>query len=130
MFRHFAIIACCLLLIGCHKEEKGVWQAYVARGDNPGLGMELDSDGHHLAGAVYIMDANKPGDFAAGQKYPIQIQSELPNRVVFVVFFAPHQPDIVALKLNGPVAGPSFHGVMQSADGRGDPINFDFQRVN
>ena len=129
MFRPFALIVCCLLLTACHKAEKGVWQAYVERGEKPGLGMELTRGSHGLEGVVCIMDANKPGDFAAAQRYPIQIQREQPDNVFFVVFFAPHQPDRVILKLNEPIAGTEFHGVMQSADGRGDPITFDFKRV-
>jgi len=129
MLRPFAIIVCCLLLTACHKVEKGTWQAYVDRGDKPSLGMELTRGGHGLEGAVYILDANKPGDFAAGQRFPIQVQRDQPDNVFFVVFFAPHEPDRVILKLNEPISGPEFHAVMQSADGRGDPITFDFKRV-
>ena len=130
MFRKLIIIACCLLFTACHKQERGLWRAYVDRGDKPPLGMELTRDSHGLGGAVYLMDPNKPGDFAAGQRFPIAVQRERPEDIFFVVFFAPHQPDRVILKLTGPIAGPEFHAVMQSADGRGDPIDFDFQRVN
>jgi len=130
MLRKFAILASCLLLAACGpKGEKGTWQAYVDRGDKPSLGLELTRDGHGLTGAVLILDANKPGDFAGGQRYPIEVQREQPDNVFFVVFFAPHQPDRVILKLKEPIAGPHFHATMQSADGRGDPIDFDFQRV-
>ncbi len=129
MFRKFIIITGCLFLAACHKEEKGDWQAYVDRGDKPPLGMELIRDSHGLSGAVYILDPNKPGDFNAGQHYPIQVQRERPQDVFFIVFFAPHQPDRVILTLKEPIAGPEFHAVMQSADGRGDPVDFDFKRV-
>jgi hypothetical protein len=130
MFRQITILLSCLLLAACGaKGEKGLWRASVERGDKPGLGMELSREPKGLVGAIYIMNPDKPGDFSVAQRYPIEVQRERPQDVFFVVFFAPHQPDRVLLKLNGPIAGPHFHAVMQSADGRGDPIDFDFERV-
>ncbi len=128
--RHLSLFfACALLLTGCKPAIKGTWRAVHTRGDDPALAMEITREGNHYSGAMFLINADTPNDFAHGRQFPMTIKSVDEHGIHYSVEFLSHEPDELLLALTKPVEGPAFHGVMSTVDGRGEPIDFNFERV-
>jgi hypothetical protein len=129
MRRLCLLLACSLLLAACARGPKGSWRAVHTRGDDPALAMEITRDGRKYTGAMFLLNADTPNDFSHGRRYPMTIQSADEHEIHYSVEFLPHEPDELILHLNKPVEGPAFTAVMSSVDGRGEPMDFSFERV-
>jgi len=129
MYRRFLVLTACLLLAACSGRSKGTWQAYTVNNDKPGVGIEFVRDSNGLHGSFYVFDITDPGDFAHGRSFPMTIKSADDKEVDFVISFFPDQPDKVAVKLDSPLDGPSFHATMTTSDGHADPVELNFKRV-
>jgi len=79
---------------------------------------------------MFLLDPNQPQNFSSGKRFPMVIKSADDHEILYSVAFLEHEPDKLVLRLNKPMDGPSFHAVMVMVDGRGSPIDFDFERVN
>lgn len=119
----------CLLLTACARGPKGTWRASHPRGDDPAIGIELKRDGSKYSGTMFLLNPNAPQDFSYGPQFTMTIHSVDAQEIRYSVEFLPHEPDELVLRLNKPVDGPSFHAVMSSVDGRGEPLDFNFERV-
>lgn len=123
------LFTCALLLTACKPAIQGTWRAAHPRGDELGLGMDLVREGNKYTGAMYLLEPSAPNDFAHARKFPMTITSVEGNEIHYSVEFLPHEPDQLVLTLSKPVEGPSFRGVMATVNGRGEPVEFNFERV-
>lgn len=123
------LLSSCLLLAACGPSIHGTWHASHPRGDDPAIAIELVRDGKKFSGTMFLLDANTPGDFSSGTRYPMTIKSADDHEIRYSVEFLAHEPDHLILRLSQPTDGASFHAVMVMEDGRGEPMEFDFARV-
>ncbi|HVU38207.1 MAG TPA: hypothetical protein VHC95_07730 [Opitutales bacterium] len=129
MRRLILLIICGLALAGCWRGPSGTWRASHPRGDDPALAMELTRDGSKFSGTMHLLNPNAPTDFSYGPVFPMKIESANNQEIHYSVEFLPHQPDELVLRFDQPPEGVKFHAVMTLANGAGDPIDFDFERV-
>lgn len=129
MRRLFLLLVFTMTLAACGPKIKGTWRASHPNADSPALAIELVRNGKKYNGAMFLLDPNRPTDFTTGKSYPMTVQSADDHEIHYTVEFLPHEPDELVLKLSKPVDGVSFHAVMETVDGRGSPVEFDFERV-
>ena len=137
--RHYAlvhskliIVALAFLIAGCSSvgtHTTGIWYASEDNGDKPGIGIELVRTASGIHGSMYLLDPNKPHDFAAGSRRRMEIHSASDREVRFAVQWLPTQRDEMVLRLSSPLASQSVHGVLQSVDGQDEPRAYEFART-
>jgi hypothetical protein len=129
----FAIFSLCLFLIfscaSLNTKSSGTWRASVANGDKPGIGIELSLAGSEVSGFMYLLDPNKPHDFKAGSRRPMDIHQAKEREIWFAVNWFPDLHDEMVLRLTAPLSGNSVHAILQSADGKDDPRDYEFIRI-
>ena len=127
-----AIFGLCLIFVfGCESlntKSSGTWRASVENGDKPGVGIELNCTTNGIAGFMYLLDSNKPHDFTAGERQPMQIHQTTEREIRFEATFAGVHDEMV-LRLAKPLGGNLFHAVLQSADGQDEPRDYEFIRI-
>jgi hypothetical protein len=128
-----AIFSLCLVFIfGCealNTKSVGTWRASVDNGDKPGIGIELNRTTNGIAGFIYLLDPNKPRDFAAGMRLPMQIHQITEQEIHFDVDWSPNVHDKMVLRLAKPLGGNSVNAVLQSTDGQDEPRDYEFIRI-
>lgn len=98
----------------------------MTNGDKPGIGIELSRTPHRVSGFMFILEPSKPHDFDAGLRLRMEIHSSTKQEIRFAVR---GMPDEMVLRLFSPLAGSSFHGELQSADGKDSPTEYEFMRI-
>jgi len=129
MFSKLTIFALALIFAGCSSVvpvTSGTWRASVANGDKPGVGIEISRAQPQVSGFMFILDPNKPHDFDAGRRLRMQIHISTEQQIRFAV---QGMPDEMVLRFLTPLAGSSFRGELQSADGKDSPTDFEFRRI-
>jgi hypothetical protein len=129
MISKLYIFALALLLAGCSSVQHtatGTWRASEDNGDKPGIGIELTRHTETITGRMFLLDPNRPNDFAAGSPRPMRIQHFTDTEIRFAVDWHPDVHDEMILRLSSPLQGYRVHGVLESADHSGTPIDFDF----
>lgn len=131
MHSKLTIFALCFL-VGCSSVgtiAAGTWRASVDNGDKPGIGIELVRTSDGVRGWMYLLDPNKPRDFAAGSRRRMEIHQASDREIHFAVQWLPTQREELVLRLSSPLAGKSVHGVLRSADGQDEPSAYEFART-
>ncbi len=125
------IAVACICLASCSQggSTAETWRASEDNGDKPGIGIELVKSGTSVSGAVFILDPNKPHDFAAGRRCPIQVQRQEPQDLYFTVQFLPERTDKLHLHFASPLQGEQIIAILQEQDGTGSPVNYEFHRL-
>src|SRR5690349_14978624 len=131
---HFklTIFALCLLTAGCssiHSTTTATWRASVDNGDKPGVGIELTRRTETLAGRMFLLQPDRPHDFASGSPRTMQIHRATDTEIRFGVNWLGDIPDEMILRLSSPLQGQRVHGVLESADGSGAPREYEFVRT-
>lgn len=125
-------VAICLALIGCVSPDSGsngTWRASVDNGDRPGIGIELTKHADTVSGRVFLLDPNRPHDFAAGAPRQMQIHNTTDSEIRFAVDWLPSVHDEMILRLNSPLKAKLVRGVLASADGSDTPREYEFIRT-
>ena len=125
------ILALCLLTAGCSSLSStgtGTWRASVSHGDKPGIGIELTRRTDGLTGYMFLMHPDRPHDFAAGSRRPMQIIRTTDTEIRFRVDMLPDVHDEMILRLSSPLQGRRVHGVLESVDHSGTPRDYEFVR--
>ena len=78
---------------------------------------------------MYVLDPNKPHDFGAGIRRPMEIHGCIEREIRFSVQFAPGPRDEMVLRLATPLTGMQVRGELQSADGQDTPRVYEFVRT-
>lgn len=126
----FITLACvCLASCAPSGSTPETWRASEDHGDKPGIGIELVKLGADVSGAVFILDPNKPHDFTAGRRCPMQFQRQEPQDLYFTVKILPKRIDKMHLHLAAPLAGEQIKAILQMEDGSGSPVNYEFRRI-
>jgi len=94
-----------------------VWQAYVDHGDKPSMGLKLEysSDGDLWSVRVYLLPPEPAGDFAHGQKIPIENEVNLREGLAFTLVLPPNAPKRMRLRFPSSLA-PKFHASLAEAE--------------
>lgn len=121
----------CVFLASCAPSglTPETWRASEDNGCKPGIGMELVKRDAGVSGAVFILDPNKPHDFTAGRRCPMQFQRQEPQDLYFTVEILPERTDKMHLHLASPLAGELIKAILQMEDGSGSPVNYEFRRT-
>ena len=126
------IFALCLLTAGCSSVPStttGTWRASVDNGDKPGIGIELTRHAETITGRMFLLDPNRPKDFAAGSARPMRIQYFTDTEIRFAVDWRSDVHDEMILWLSSPLQGQTVHGVLESVDRAGTPRDYEFVRT-
>jgi len=126
------IFVIALALTGCSSVEpatRGTWRASIANGDKVGIGIELTRTSHGVRGFMYLLDPNKPHDFAAGSRRRMEIHEFTDREIRFAVQWLPTLRAEKVLRLAAPLIGSSVRGEMQSADGQDEAQVYEFTRT-
>jgi hypothetical protein len=128
-----AVFSLCLIFAfgwaSLNSKSGGTWRASVGNGDKPGIGIELSRTGNEIRGFIYLLDPNKAHDFTAGSRFPMEIHQTKEREIWFAVNWFPDRHEELVLRLNTPLSSNSVHAVLQSADGKDDPRDFEFIRI-
>lgn len=124
-----AMFVLCLLTTGCAQVRTETWRASVDNGDKPGIGIELARRTGTLTGRMFLLDPNRPKDFAAGLARPMQIHRFTATEIRFAVEWKPGVHDEMVLRLSSPLQGETAHGVLESAGRPGTPRDYEFFRM-
>ena len=98
-------------------------------GDKPGIGIELTRHAETLTGRMFLLDPNRPKDFAAGSARPMQIHRFTDTEIRFAVDWKPDVRDEMVLRFSSPLQGETIHGVLESVDRSGTPRDYEFVRT-
>lgn len=105
------------------------WRASVGNGDKPGIGIELTRRKGELIGRMFLLEPDRPQDFAAGSSRRMQIYRATDTEIHFAVDWQPNVRDVMILRLSSPLQGKRVHGVLDSIDGLDTPRHYDFVRT-
>ncbi len=124
-------LVCCLALASCSpKEPKDVtWHASIDNGCKSGIGIELIQTDSSLSGAVFILDPDKPHDFASGRRCDMEIRRSEAQDICFTVHFLPQRSEDLHLHLKSPLMGDRVQAVLRDTTGSDAPTEFEFHRV-
>ena len=125
-------LAATLVLVGCSSvgtPSADRWRASVDNGDKPGIGIELLQTPNGLSGFMYLLDPNKPNDFGAGVRRPMEIHDSTEREIRFSVQFPPGPREDMLLRFARPLSGAHIRGELQSVDGKDDPRVYEFVRM-
>lgn len=106
-----------------------VWRAHVENGDKPGIGIELVQRGSKVSGSMFILDADKPGDFGAGLRCPMQITQASKDSIRFAVDWTPDNHEELTLLLAGPLQSVPVRAVLHESNGDGAPMDYLLRRI-
>jgi len=126
------IFALCLLTTGCSSglfKTTETWRASVDNGDKPGIGIELTRRKEELIGRMFLLEPDRPQDFAAGSSRPMQIHRATDTEIHFALDWQPNVRDEMILRLSSPLQGKRVHGVLDSVDRLGTPRDYEFVRT-
>lgn len=107
----------------------GTWRASVDNGDKPGIGIELSRRTETITGRMFLLEPDRPRDFAAGSPRLMQIHRTTETEIRFAVDWLPDVHDEMVLRLSSPLQGKRVHGVLESVDRSGAPRDYEFIRT-
>lgn len=98
-------------------------------GDKPGIGIELVRHAGRLTGSIFLLDPNRPNDFASGSARPMRIHRYTDTEIRFAVDWRSDLQDELILRLSSPLQGQRVRGVLESVNRAGRPRDYEFVRV-
>jgi len=101
----------------------------VDNGDKPGMGIEITRHAETITGRMFLLDPNRPKDFAAGSARPMRIQHFTDTEIRFAVDWRSDVHDEMILRLSSPLQHERVRGVLESVDRSGTPRNYEFVRT-
>jgi hypothetical protein len=101
----------------------------VDNGDKPGIGIELTRHAETRSGRMFLLDPNRPKDFAAGSARPMLIHRFTETEIRFAVEWRSDVHEEMILRLRSPLQGQKVQGVLESVDRSGTPRDYEFVRT-
>ena len=123
---------CLLLVVGCSPvspSSSGTWRASVDNGDKPGIGIDLTRAANGISGFIFLLNPNKPHNFAAGSRRLMEIHRSTETEIYFAVQWLPTQREEMVLRLAAPLTEDSVRGELQSVGGKDTPRIYNFTRA-
>lgn len=107
-----------------------IWEYATRDGDKPGTGLRLRVSGTEITGTFYLLDPNRPNDFAAaGQVVPLTDFRKNGRSFTFTVLLraanGPY-PQTLSLSLDRELegaVGDTVAGKLRSTDGPSEAVN-------
>ena len=123
----------CLFAFGCvqHPLKPGqtVWLASIDNGDKPGVGVKLtETGGSQFNATVFLLDPNQPHDFKAGRAVRTKVLSSNSSELSLLVHYKKDQNEKLTIKFQGILNGNHVGAILTDDDGKGRPIELDFNR--
>lgn len=107
----------------------GTWRASTKNGDKPGVGIELHRKGAELSGAFFVIDPNRPHEFRSGISFPMRIDKDSGNEIIFTVRFAPDNIQTDRLVFDPPQNRMKVRANLESVPANGSKREYIFRRI-